>query len=201
MSPRVVDKEEKRRQILRAALKVFARQGVSDFRMIEIACQAEVGKGTLYEYFPSKEKLVAGSFSLFVEDFARFVEKRMTSEDNPAEKIKKLIGATCSFYAEKKRNINLMFDLWGVAIANRRGKQALLEVEDVYTDTTKWLAGIIDDGIRQGMFKKVDAELAAAMILATLDGLVFQVVLGITRIDNEEIFQDISNIILGGLLK
>jgi TetR/AcrR family fatty acid metabolism transcriptional regulator len=201
MSPRVVNKEEKRCQILRAALKVFARQGVGDFKMIEIARQAEVGKGTLYEYFPSKEKLIAGSFSLFVEDFARFVENRMISEDNPAEKIKKLIGATCSFYIKEKRNINLMFDLWGVAIANRRGKQALLEMEGIYTDTIKWLAGIIEDGIKQGLFNEVDTELAAAMILATLDGLAFQVALGITRIDNEEIFQNISNIILGGLLK
>jgi hypothetical protein len=51
------------------------------------------------------------------------------------------------------------------------------------------------------MFKEIDSELAAAMILATLDGLAFQVVLGITQIDSEEIIQNISNIILGGLIK
>ena len=58
MTPRIVDREAKRKQILGAAMTVFARKGINDFRMIEIAEAANMGKGTLYEYFPSKDELI-----------------------------------------------------------------------------------------------------------------------------------------------
>ncbi len=68
MTPRTTDKKNKRDQILRAALGVFAERGVHDFKMIDIARSLGMGKGTLYEYFPSKEAVITGSLELFSED-------------------------------------------------------------------------------------------------------------------------------------
>src|SRR5690606_26438387 len=53
--PRIKDK---RSAILRAALKVFAEGGVNGVPMPVVAQQANVGTGTIYRYFASKELLV-----------------------------------------------------------------------------------------------------------------------------------------------
>ena len=53
--PRIRDK---RQAILRAALKVFAEGGVNGVPMPVLAEQAQVGTGTIYRYFDSKEALV-----------------------------------------------------------------------------------------------------------------------------------------------
>src|SRR5690606_34454923 len=53
--PRIRDK---RSAILQAALKVFAEGGVNGVPMPDVARQANVGTGTIYRYFASKELLV-----------------------------------------------------------------------------------------------------------------------------------------------
>lgn len=51
------EKEERRAAILDAAEAVFASKGVAETTMDDIAQQAELGKGTLYLYFTSKNEL------------------------------------------------------------------------------------------------------------------------------------------------
>ena len=77
MAPRRVDRRAKRRQIIEAAARVFARRGLGASTMSQIAAVAEVGKGTLYEYFPSKRSLILAVFedlhhSLLEESRVRF---------------------------------------------------------------------------------------------------------------------------------
>ncbi len=72
MSPIRVDKEEKRKEILKAALVVFSQKGFHKTSMNDIAQKAEIGKGTLYDYFKSKDELF---LSLLDFIFSEFFEK------------------------------------------------------------------------------------------------------------------------------
>ena len=60
--PKIVDREEKRDSLVKAAASVFASQGFSRARIADIAEAADVGKGTIYEYFDSKEELFLAVF-------------------------------------------------------------------------------------------------------------------------------------------
>jgi len=51
---------ETRARILRAALELFARQGIFSTTIKQITEAADVGKGTFFNYFPSKEHILAG---------------------------------------------------------------------------------------------------------------------------------------------
>jgi AcrR family transcriptional regulator len=55
---RLKEKQERTECILAAALSIFARRGLKDATIDEIAEAAELGKGTLYYYFSSKEALL-----------------------------------------------------------------------------------------------------------------------------------------------
>lgn len=59
-------KEDRRRDMVAAALDAFFDKGFAAARMDDIAAAAGVSKGTLYLYFPSKEAL----FAALVEDYA-----------------------------------------------------------------------------------------------------------------------------------
>lgn len=56
--------ENKREQILRAALEVFKEKGYANTSIMDIAKRANMGKGTLYLYFKNKEELL---YSVFME--------------------------------------------------------------------------------------------------------------------------------------
>lgn len=68
---------DKREQILEAAIQIFAHQGFHDAKVEEIAAAAGVGKGTVYEYFRSKEDLFYEMLEFvqakYLEDFRREV--------------------------------------------------------------------------------------------------------------------------------
>ena len=51
------NKKDKRRLIIEAAMKIFARDGFHKATISDIAEVAGIGKGTVYEYFNSKTEL------------------------------------------------------------------------------------------------------------------------------------------------
>ncbi len=80
------DRSKRREQeILRAALRVFARDGISRSRIGDIAAEAGMPVSSLYEYFPSKEDLAyavpVGQLAKLFEDFANSVEARHTAKE------------------------------------------------------------------------------------------------------------------------
>ncbi|MDO4553199.1 MAG: helix-turn-helix domain-containing protein, partial [Bacillota bacterium] len=62
-------RSDKRERILKAALGLVLERGLDETRVIDIARAAGVGKGTVYEYFPSKE-------ALYLELFQEHVSSR-----------------------------------------------------------------------------------------------------------------------------
>lgn len=199
MTPRIVDKPAKRKLIIEAALKVFAKSGLYDFKMIEVAEAAGVGKGTLYEYFPSKNALIAGSFALFMEEFESYIVSQLGGTDDPAGKIERLISSSMEFCLAEKERLDALFDFYAAGIPKHGGKSILGDLAPNYRQMIGWVAEIVADGIKQGVFRPVDDKLVASMILALLDGLFFQAALGVTQLDGKKTAQGVSRILLDGL--
>ncbi|MED4782369.1 TetR/AcrR family transcriptional regulator [Brevibacillus choshinensis] len=83
-------RDERRDQIIGAAIKVFARRGIIGTKMSMIAAEAGISHGLLYHYFTSKEEL----FTMLVEDAMVGAEEAMSSiydlPGSPIEKIRTL---------------------------------------------------------------------------------------------------------------
>lgn len=184
MTPRIVDKDKKREEILRAALQVFANKGIHDFRMIEIAESAGVGKGTLYEYFRSKEELIDGSFALFLEDLLTFLRRRVGKQRNPSDQLSAFVDGNIDFFLSGQHRVELIFDLWSTEMANRAGQRIMSDLGENYRQTRDWLAQIIHQGQKSTARGEKDAEIQASLILALLDGVLFQAVLGLISLED-----------------
>ena len=61
------EREQRRHAIVDAALRVFSNKGIADATIDEIAAEAQLGKGTLYYYFSSKEELLKGAIEATVD--------------------------------------------------------------------------------------------------------------------------------------
>lgn len=86
--------EEKRRQILDAAVRVFAREGYHDARVGDIASEAGVAYGLVYHYFPSKEAVLETVFREtwgLMLDAIRGVEERGGSAADQLRRVCKLV--------------------------------------------------------------------------------------------------------------
>ena len=72
LTDRSIAQEERRRQILDAAVRVFARSGYHGSRVGDIAQEAGVAHGLLYHYFSSKEEVLQ---TVFRENWGALIER------------------------------------------------------------------------------------------------------------------------------
>ncbi len=199
MSPKVIDKQKKHEKILRAALKVFSDRGMTEFKMIDVARAAGIGKGTIYEYFSSKEELIVGCFDIFMHDFGDILVSGLAETSNPKEKIINFFRLSFQYFSEHQDAMGVLFDFWAAGIPRKQGAPLIPGIDKEYAEFQKYVTIILEDGIKQGIFRRHDTRTSALMFLAVLDGLMFQAVLGIIDITDKSLPDKISSTFLKGL--
>jgi len=165
------EKAARREAILEAARAVFAEKGLLAATIDEIAEQAELGKGTIYLYFKSKEAmytaLVEEGLALLVQRFSQIVDPSVTADQN----LRRLCDAFYRFYREEPQHFRLLFFC---SHPDVRAKAGVDSGEQQVRDCLKGVAAIVQKGIDQGIFSpSVDPWKAAALAWASAVGIVF----------------------------
>lgn len=117
---RVREREARISLILDAALQVFTTRGLHDGTMEEIAEAAELGKATLYYYFPSKETILSALVEMTIEHQFDGIRERAQQATNPLEAASAIIRG---FAANYERTPNL-FRLFYMALLSPSGEVA-----------------------------------------------------------------------------
>lgn len=69
MAPRIVDKEQKRKEIAIASFELIHNVGIKKMTVAQVAIAAGIGKGTVYEYFESKDDVVFEIISIHIQEY------------------------------------------------------------------------------------------------------------------------------------
>jgi AcrR family transcriptional regulator len=95
-------------EILDAAVRLFAEHGYGGTDTQLLADELGVGKGTLYRYFPSKEKLFLAAVDRLMRRFLEYVESRLAGIEDPLEQISTGVRAYLTFLAENPEFVELL---------------------------------------------------------------------------------------------
>ncbi len=174
--PRLVNKQQKREIILQAALRVFAQKGFAATKMNDIAQQAGIGKGTLYEYFTSKEDLFFETFFHLFEQYDQIFQEKLQLTPNPIEKIKLIIQIYFVEFTQQNFDfMQIMMDYW-MASARQHHHQNF-NLLSLYKNYIQLIAQILQEGIEQNIFRPHNTQHYASILLGLLDGLFLQLFL------------------------
>jgi len=175
MTPKRIDPKEKSELILSAATRVFSEKGYSAAKIDRIAELAGVGKGTVYEYFDSKEALFFAVFDQFMEKMLEGARRPLQNTSGSA--IQRLNRMACSVlmeYEELEPLFPLIFEFWaasGSGVLRKRERIAGL-FQNIYNELRAMCASILRSGIESGEFiSTADPEALAAVIVGSFDGL------------------------------
>jgi AcrR family transcriptional regulator len=170
MSPRSDVSEERKSQILEAAIAVFARLGFRTARMDDIAEQAGLSKGALYLYYKSKDAIIGALLKyFFAQEFKRlqvFVEA--DREEAVAEQLMTLTRQLAEAMQWMSRLMSVAFEFYAIAGRDKEVRQFL---KGYFQDYRTLLARLIQRGIERGEFRAVDAEATAITLAALYEGL------------------------------
>jgi AcrR family transcriptional regulator len=105
---RVRERAARRQEILRAACEVFAESGYHEATLEEIARHAEFGKGTIYNYFSSKEELFDGIMMKLLDEIEELARQAMSVPGGAREKYTAYAKALLSFAARNSLLLRLV---------------------------------------------------------------------------------------------
>ncbi len=193
--PRPDVSEERKSQILQAAMQVVARKGYASARMDEIARESGLSVGILYWYFKGKLEITLALMDLF---FAPDVEALKASIDSPEACREKLWALFMQDLVKESNSIllSLWVELYHQAAREPQVRERLLDYLAQYRDLT---AQIVERGIDRGELRAgLDSQAVAYALQILFDG--FMTNLTITQEANfYERFQKSFNLLWDGL--
>ncbi len=188
---------DKREAILRAAIKVFARNGYFNSKVSDIASEAGIADGTVYLYFKSKEEVLHSVFDKAMEDFISEARREIADIANPMERLKKI----ARLHLEKLGNDR---DAAIVVQVEFRGSTKFME-EFSATGFAEYLNIIrqaIVDGQKQGIFRDdLSATVCSKILYGALDEMVTNWILSKKQYALAPMADTVLEIFFGGLNK
>lgn len=180
--PRPHVEEERREQILQATWQVIARTGFRALRLSDVASEAGVSSGMIHYYFDTKRELVRAAFERYVTHMTRRRQWILESERGPVELLKLVMASYVPKDDETRRGWRVWSELWIEGLKETDLGQLN---EEYYGQWRRLVAGIIRDGQDLGLFRDGNALTFANILVAMVDGLAIQVLLGSTSMTPE----------------
>lgn len=100
---------EKRLRILEAAVLLFTKRDYHEVLMEHIAEQAEVGKGTVYRYFPTKEDLFLELVSLAVDRASEVILAGINNDDSAIRRLRRAVAMTLEYFRKNEHFYSILY--------------------------------------------------------------------------------------------
>jgi AcrR family transcriptional regulator len=180
MDNNIKEKQLERKQaILRAAEKVIAVKGYNLATVDDIAAEAGLSKGSIYNYFQSKEDVFTQLFLQAVEE-DQLKTAELVARDMPAdEKLSTLLDEWYERFEHYKQYGRLLLEFWVTAAGDPEGTFAQT-LQELYQRYRRQVSSIFEQGRDEGRFELVsEPHVAASIFMAMIDGIGLQTLLGV----------------------
>jgi AcrR family transcriptional regulator len=169
-------RKDKKDQIIEAAAQVFAQKGYAGAVVADIAIQANIGKGTVYEYFNSKEDLFFAVFEWFQKKTEKAATVGISSlGGGAADRLIVLNDSLMGLWDEIKDAFVLVMEFWAASSSTQMRRRFKGAFKQIYDDYRGIVSALIQDGINSGEFRSdVNPKSVAAALVGTWDALFLQ---------------------------
>lgn len=198
MTPRPDVSEERREQIISAAINVFARLGFHDARMDDIVTESGLSKGALYWYFNSKDDIIAAIMDRFIDREQEGMESALQQEAPVTEKLLRLHDLFVEDMRGMMGLMPILYEFYASATRKAAVRKALVRF---FQPVRKVLSDLIKQGIERGEFKPVDADVVAVGLIAFYEGLLLLAVLDPKGVDLKKMGDTGARLLIDGLTR
>ena len=179
-------KDKRRRELLVAASEIFGRNGYNESTVDEIALQAGVSKGSVYNYFDSKKDVFEQLFVSGIRSELKYLEELVQAEVTATEKLDKFIVLFFEHASHHRQMGKLALEFWAAAACDEPDGVFRTPLRELYQVLTQMIVDILKEGETSGEFVlEHGSEIGATLILALLDGLDVQNMLNITELNEK----------------
>ncbi len=169
---------DRRAEILAAAEAVFASCGYAATTMDAVAAKAGIAKGSVYNYFESKEALFEQVFtnavSLLEDDALRILSEPTSA----TERLNRFLDYHCGRLEGSSQIGRLVLEFWATAAREQQGALAKT-LREMFSRWRERIAELLTEGSDNGEFiLQFEPRFGAALLLALMDGIEVESLLG-----------------------
>ena len=161
-----------RHKILSSATRLFSTQGYATTSLAQVAKEAQVSKALIFWHFASKEDLFRTALTESLTPYSIDVVEALSGLGE-FEQIGKLIDVYFEFVSQNVYSVRFLLAL--VVREEKNLDDVLARTTELFRLYRNLLADILQTGREKGTFRvTVDPQADAALIMATLNGLLVQ---------------------------
>ena len=180
--------DQRREQMLRAALEVIADRGYADTRIADVAERSGISPALVIYYFKTKDQLLTEAIKFLDNLWYADGQRRMASLPTAIARIEEIVAMSCLPEADTEPHSSwkLWLDFW--ALAARNPEVAVLRQRD----DERWremIGSLVRTGQEAGEFRDLDADTFAILLCTLLDGLAIQIALADPVVDPARAFE------------
>lgn len=200
MTPKLAPEaiQERKAQILQAALACFARKGYHQTTMDDIVKESGLSKGGIYWHFDSKRDLLMSLFTELVGDPEEIFASFSKASTGARQKLEAVAKHFESFTEDSSFSqwMPLLMEIWVQEERNLEVQEIAVQIWSQYREP---LAQIIRDGMASGEFRPVDADVLANILIGVYDGLMLQWMIDPDQVDWKAIRETLMETLVAGL--
>ncbi|MGD8923125.1 MAG: TetR/AcrR family transcriptional regulator [Candidatus Zixiibacteriota bacterium] len=148
-----------RQRLLDAARAVFAEKGLDLTTIDDITERADVGKGTFYYHFKSKERLIRELIKRMLGELIATIDRKHNPEDDLPDALDNLIVAHIEYFSSRWEDFVLFFQ----GRADLTLEQGYSGIETPFMEYLERIEKLVDSSIERPISKPVLRRLACAV--------------------------------------
>ncbi len=186
----------RKKQILDAALDVIVQKGYSDCRMDDIVAKANLSKGAIYWYYKSKKDIFLSLVNHWVNRWGVTLNHIVEEDLSASDQLKALFDFFLNAYNDNPTVFKAELEFWALS---SRDKDFRKKTHKVYQEFLELIEGIVRRGVDSGDFKNLDVKVAALSIMVNIEGIVWFAFFDSDGLSAKHYFETITDFILSGL--
>jgi AcrR family transcriptional regulator len=180
--------DQRREQMLHAALEVISTRGYADTRIADVAERAAVSPALVIYYFKTKDQLLTEAIRYYEDTWYAVGQDRMAGLQSAAARLEEFVAMSCLSEAEPgpASSSQLWLDFWAQAARNPEVAGVRQKSDERWREV---IGALVLQGQESGEFCPVDAASFAIYLSTLLDGLTIQIALEDPVVDSVRAFE------------
>lgn len=199
MAPRKTDKEAKRKYIFDVALELFNEKSFDHTTMDDIAALAGIGKGTIYEYYKSKNEFIKEAYNYYTTPNKEILDIYYDTNMTPLAKIELLLKKLIEQLIKGQKISKIILNIW--LKSSFKYIYPEINFKEIYSQSRNMIDDLLASAIVQGQVRPDLPKYSSSIILGMLEGLTLQFMADPNFANAEVLGNDIVDIIINGLIK
>lgn len=190
--------DQRKYQILDAALEVIVSKGYEGSSMTDIVNKSKMSKGAIYWYYSSKKEVYLALVNHWVHHYSPTLNLIIEDKQPASAQLKELFNYFIKQYETDQKVFKAVAVFWSLAGRDNEFKE---KFDKVYSEFLALIEKIIIKGVENKEFKNVDTKITALSIMVNIESTIWFTLFDDFGISATKYMKTITEFILAGLTK